>query len=115
MSSEYETIHKPRLHIVKKDEYYSKQIGNHLNALTDALATLKNESVELRQLWQETQWLKDEFARDLICIPTNWELMILQIARGNVSQSMRRHPEILRAAAALGKSIQELVRRRLDG
>jgi hypothetical protein len=113
MSSELERQPKRNLHIVPQEHCAPGDVRCHFAALVTALSDLHMQDAEMRQLWLETQWLKSDFEQNVLSIPANWELTIMQIARGHASQSLRQYPEVVQAAEALGKAIKEHLRKQV--
>jgi hypothetical protein len=113
MSSELERRPKSNLHLVPQEYCAPGDVRCHFSALIDALSELHMQDAEMRQLWLETQWLKSDFEQNVLSIPTNWELTIIAIARGEASASLQRYPEVVAAAAALGNAIKEHLRKQI--
>ncbi|HEY9790635.1 MAG TPA: hypothetical protein V6D22_09575 [Candidatus Obscuribacterales bacterium] len=112
MSSEPERdkSSRPDLHLVPNPVCTPGDVLCHFNSLIVALADVQMQDAELRQLWLETHWLKSDFEQNVLSMPTNWELMILQIARGQISANLKRYPKIVGAAADLGNAIKNHLR-----
>lgn len=88
------------------------EIGNAIERLLEAISALHTQNSEIRQLYLETHWLKSDHKQGNMTVPTDWELMVLSIARGEVSPVLRKYPQVVAAAAALGAIIKSHVVRR---
>jgi hypothetical protein len=113
MSSELNRQPKPTLHIVPQEHCTPSDVRCHFSTLIAALSELHMQDAEMRQLWLETQWLKSDFEQNVLSMPANWELTIMQIARGHASPTMRNYPEVVQAATALGTAIKEHLRKQV--
>lgn len=112
-SSELKKSSKPDLHLVGKESYAPGDIRLLFSALLATLSDVHMQNPELRQLWLETHWLQSDFEQNVMSIPTSWELMIMQIARGRISPSLRPHVNVVRAAANLGDAIKQYLKKRM--
>src|SRR5437868_3984491 len=98
---------KPDLHIVPNVPACRLDIASAISSLVGALAEIHMQDAELRQLWLETHWLKADHEHGVLSLPTNWEMMILAIARGEVSPGVQRYPKVVQAASDLGNAIKQ--------
>lgn len=98
---------KSDLRVVASTHAPGDNIGRCILTLIAVLSNHHLEDAELRQLWLEAHWLKSDYEQNVLSLPTNWELSIMQIARGHVSHSMRRYSKIVQAAADLGNAIKD--------
>lgn len=81
-------------------------VGCHFSALSALLEEPQVTNAELRKLWVETQWLKSDFEQNVLGLPSNTGLMLIDIADGKISDNLRQHPEIVHAAKLLGDAIK---------
>jgi|SRR5579883_2518383 len=80
-------------------------IISYANLLIDVLSGVEHQHAELHRLYVETQWLKINHEQRAAVL-TIHELMILQIARGEISPALKPYPQVVVAAAALGWAVQ---------
>jgi hypothetical protein len=95
----------PRLQLVPLS-CASDDVGCHFSALIALLEEPQLLNAELRQLWLETHWLKSDFEQNVLTLPTNWDLMVMEIAEDKVSANIQQHVEIVQAAKRLGFAIK---------
>lgn len=79
-----------------------------LLGLKQELDLLHMKDPELHQLWLEVEWLRSNLMWDRLCLPTNWELFVFRVERGDVF-TLRKYPAILRKSKELGVALRELV------
>lgn len=96
----------PHLKLVPGDHVSQAEIADQIQDLLDALAAVQVSDPALRQLWLETHWLKDDYEQGVLAVPTNWELLIFQIANNEVGDKFARYPAITAAATTLAMTIQ---------
>lgn len=99
---------KPNLRAVANTQ--QTEIAGRIRALLEALTDIHILDAELRQLWLETHWIKSDHEQGVLAVPTNWELMIFQIHRGNVTATLRRYPQVVQAATDLADSIKSYLK-----
>jgi hypothetical protein len=93
--------------LVRGDANSQAEIAWRIHALLEALADVQILDSSLRQLWLETHWLKCDYEQGVLAVPTDFELLIFQIKRGQVPAAIKKYPEIVDAANELCKKISD--------
>lgn len=99
------------MHVVPCTSAYQSETSTCIYSMLEALSDVHMLDPELRQLWLEIHWLKSDYDQGILNVPTGWEPMIFQVARGQLPASFRRYPNIVSAAEKLGAALKNQLKR----
>ncbi len=89
-------------------------LSEALEVALQELQHLSGNDLEIRQLWLELKWLRNNLKADgAISIPTGWDLLIFTMTR-NRNAALAKHPKAAFAVTRLAELLRALMRRQIN-